>query len=125
VFKDKDAFSSFSVSDLREAERFYGQTLGLDVSRPMDQLQLNLRGGGRVFIYQKSDHVPADFTVLNFVVGNVEEAVGALTERGVRFEIYHRADLVTDERGILRGPGPRIAWFKDPAGNVLSVLEET
>jgi predicted enzyme related to lactoylglutathione lyase len=124
MFKNSKAFCSFSVNDLKKAKEFYGQTLGLDVSEPMDQLQLNLAGGSKVFIYAKDNHTPATFTVLNFPVDNVERAVAALTERGVRFEIYKEGELKTDERGISRGMGPTIAWFKDPAGNFLSVLEE-
>jgi len=126
MFRSARTFSSFSVNDLRAAERFYGELLGFALSKPMGQLQLDLAGGGRVFIYQKPDHVPATFTVFNIVVDDVEKAVNALTERGVRFEVYDLPEIKTDARGIARGDAdsPSIAWFKDPAGNILSVLEE-
>ena len=125
MLKDSKAFSGFSVDDLEAARGFYGDTLGLDVTAPeesMGLLSLDLAGGGRVIVYAKPTHQPASFTVLNFPVGDVEKAVDELTARGVAFEKYDGFDQ--DERGILRGPGPRIAWFTDPAGNVLSVLEE-
>lgn len=125
MFKQAKAFSSFSVDDIGKAKRFYQGTLGLEVSEPMGQLQLELSGGGRVFIYQKPDHTPATFTVLNIVVASVDQAVDALKERGVELEHYDRPDLKTDSKGIMRGGGfPTIAWFKDPAGNILSVMEE-
>lgn len=126
MFKNARAFSSFSVNDIGTAKRFYEDTLGLTVSQPMGQLQLELSGGGRVFLYEKKDHAPATFTVLNIVVDDVERAVEALGERGVRFEHYDREDIETDARGIMRGGQgePTIAWFKDPAGNILSVLED-
>jgi extradiol dioxygenase family protein len=128
MFKDARNFSSFSVDDVASAKRFYGDTLGLTTSGPMGHLQLDLAGGHRVFVYAKPDHAPATFTVLNFVVPDIDKAVSALSERGIRFERYDRPDLETDERGIMRGDGkdgPKgIAWFKDPAGNILSVLQE-
>ena len=125
MFKNAPAFSSFSVDDLGKAKRFYQDTLGLQVSEPMGQLQLELAGGGRVFIYEKKDHAPATFTVFNIKVHEVDRAVEALGERGVRFEHYDREDLKTDGKGIMRGGKgePTIAWFKDPAGNILSVVE--
>jgi catechol 2,3-dioxygenase-like lactoylglutathione lyase family enzyme len=124
MFKDTKAFSSFSVDDVPRAKQFYGETLGLSVTDEMDGLGLHLSGGGEVFVYPKGDdHAPASFTVLNFIVENVEEAVERLTGAGVRFEQYE-GELQTDEKGIFRGEGPTIAWFKDPAGNVLSVLEQ-
>lgn len=125
MFKNARAFSSFSVDDIEKAKRFYQDTLGVQVSQPMGQLQLELAGGFRVFIYQKPDHAPATFTVLNLEVDSVDRAVDALIERGVRFEQYHREDLETDAKGIMRGggDGPTMAWFKDPAGNILSVVE--
>ena len=106
-------------------KRRYQETLGLQVSEPMGQLQLELSGGSRVFIYQKPDHTPASFTVFNIEVDSVDQAVAALGERGVRFEHYDKDDLKTDDKGIMRGGdgSPTIAWFKDPAGNILSVLE--
>ena len=123
MFKDSKAFSGFSSNDIPASKRFYGETLGLDVSEEMGSLGLHLAGGGQVFIYPKDDHVPATFTVLNFPVGDVEAAVDRLTEAGVGFEHYEGFDQ--DEKGIARGgEGPTIAWFKDPAGNILSVLGE-
>ena len=116
MLKDSSAFSSFSVSDLAKARAFYGQTLGLEVAEGPEGLELRLAGGGRVFLYPKKDHAPATFTVLNFAVPSVEEAVTRLTSKGVRFERYDGPMVKTDERGIARGDGPTIAWFKDPAG---------
>ena len=127
MFQDTKAFSGFSVNDLQKAREFYGQTLGLDVAgAPMGFLQLNIAGGAVIVIYPKPNHTPATFTILNFPVENVEAAVDELTKRGVRFEQYDNADIKTDDKGIHRGEvGPKIAWFKDPAGNILSVLEDT
>lgn len=122
MFKDARAFSSFSVNDLRSAKQFYGRTLGLEVAETPEGLELHIAGGARVFLYPKPNHTPASFTVLNFPVDNIETAVDELTKRGVRFEKYE-GDLETDEKGIFRGEGPKIGWFKDPAGNILSVLE--
>src|SRR5258706_11329035 len=119
MFKDVKAFSGFSVDDLRRAKEFYHHTLGLDVSERPQGWELNIAGGARVFIYPKSNHVPATFTILNFAVDNIEEAVDELTRRGVPLEHYDQGALKTDEKGIFRGPGPDIAWFKDPAGNIL------
>ena len=128
MFKNSKAFSSFSVRNIDEAKRFYGQTLGIEVSDVPGMtglLELHLAGGVRIFVYPKPDHAPATFTVLNFPVDNVERAVDALVERGVRFEIYKDGPVKTDAKGIARGGGgPSIAWFKDPSGNILSVLEE-
>jgi catechol 2,3-dioxygenase-like lactoylglutathione lyase family enzyme len=123
MFKDTRAFSGFSVNDLQRAKEFYGQTLGLDVSEANGLLQLHLAGGTTILVYPKDNHTPATFTILNFPVANIEQAVDELARKGVRFESYNEGDLVTDEKGISRGGGPNIAWFKDPAGNVLSVLE--
>ena len=123
MFKDVEAFSSFSVGDLKAAKQFYGETLGLEVTEGPEGLQLAIAGGNPIFVYPKSNHRPATFTVLNFPVDNVERAVDDLTERGIRFEIYDEPDLKTDERGIATGEGPRIAWFTDPSGNIISVLE--
>ena len=122
MFKESQAFSSFSVDDGRAAKEFYGRTLGLEVSETMGQLVLHLAGGGTVFVYSKPDHAPASFTVLNFKVDDVDAAVDELVRRGVRFEHYD--DLGTDEKGISRQGPPTIAWFKDPAGNILSVLSD-
>jgi catechol 2,3-dioxygenase-like lactoylglutathione lyase family enzyme len=122
MFKDTKAFSGFSVGDLAEAKRFYGETLGLEVVEQNGLLGLRLAGGGEVLIYPKDDHAPATFTVLNFPVADIEQAVDDLTARGVRFERYEGAEQ--DDKGIHRGGGPLIAWFKDPAGNILSVLQD-
>lgn len=118
------AFSSFSVDDIQKAKEFYGKTLGLEVaSGPEGTLVVPLSGDTKALMYPKPNHQPATFTVLNFPVDSVEKAVDELGKRGVRFEIYNEPDLKTDARGIMRGNGPTIAWFKDPAGNILSVLE--
>ncbi len=124
MFKNTKAFSSFSVNDIGKAKEFYNETLGLDVSEMNGLLNLHIAGGTNILIYPKPNHTPATFTILNFPVDNVEDAVEELTKRGVRFEIYDMDELKTDEKGIFRGEGPKIAWFKDPAGNILSVLEE-
>jgi catechol 2,3-dioxygenase-like lactoylglutathione lyase family enzyme len=125
MFKNTHAFSSFSVDDLGKAKEFYGQTLGLALSDEMG-LELRIAGGGSVFIYPKQNHVPATFTVLNFPVENIDNAVQELKDAGVTFESYG-GNIRTDENGIFRGGekgmGPNIAWFKDPAGNILSVVE--
>jgi catechol 2,3-dioxygenase-like lactoylglutathione lyase family enzyme len=123
MLKESKAFSGFSANDIPKAKDFYGQTLGLEVSEDHGLLTLHLAGGHKVLVYPKPNHVPATFTVLNFPVKNVDQAVDELKKRGVRFEIYNLPDLKTDEKGIMRGKGPTIAWFKDPAGNILSVLE--
>ncbi|MGH7502597.1 MAG: VOC family protein [Longimicrobiales bacterium] len=123
MFKDTKAFSGFSVDDIPEAKAFYSGTLGLDVSEDDGMLSLHLGGGNNVLVYPKPNHSPASFTILNFPVDNVEEAVDELTRRGVHFESY-TGELQTDEKGIFHGGGPLIAWFKDPAGNILSVLEQ-
>jgi catechol 2,3-dioxygenase-like lactoylglutathione lyase family enzyme len=123
MFKDTNAFSGFSVDDTQKAKEFYSQTLGLEVSEMNGLLELHLAGGARVLIYPKPNHTPATFTILNFPVDNVEQAVDELTRRGIRFEHYDEDELKTDEKGIFHGGGPKIAWFKDPAGNILSVLE--
>jgi catechol 2,3-dioxygenase-like lactoylglutathione lyase family enzyme len=123
MFKESKAFSGFSSNEIEASERFYGETLGLDVTAEMGGLGLHLAGGGEVFIYPKDDHQPATFTFLNFPVEDVEAAVDRLTAAGVTFERYEGFDQ--DEKGIMRsdGEGPTIAWFKDPAGNILSVLK--
>ena len=124
MFKNTKAFSGFSVDDLRKAKAFYSQTLGLEVAELPEGLELQIASGTGIFIYPKPNHTPATFTILNFPVDDIEQAVDELAKRGVRFEHYNKGDLKTDEKGIARGPGPNIAWFKDPAGNILSVLEE-
>jgi predicted enzyme related to lactoylglutathione lyase len=121
VLKDSHAFSGFSTNDVDAARAFYAATLGLDVSEEMGMLRLNFAGGGSGIIYPKPNHEPATFTVLNFPVDDVEGTVDRLTAAGVVFERYE--GMTQDERGIARDPqGPAIAWFKDPAGNILSVL---
>ena len=124
MLADSPAFSGFSVNDLDAARRFYEETLGLRTSDvEMGGLcRLELGGGGYVLVYEKDDHTPATFTVLNFPVPDVEKAVDELTARGVRFERYENPP--TDEKGILRAGGPLIAWFADPAGNIFSVIAE-
>ncbi|MDQ3955988.1 MAG: VOC family protein [Actinomycetota bacterium] len=124
MLKDSEAFSGYSVDDIDKAKEFYGETLGLDYTENMGLLQFSFAGGGRGIIYPKPNHSPATFTVLNFPVDEVEKTVDELTARGVQFEIYDEGDLKTDEKGIARGMGPTIAWFKDPAGNILSVLDD-
>jgi predicted enzyme related to lactoylglutathione lyase len=124
MLKNSRAFSGFSVNDVRKAKEFYGETLGLQVSESHGMLTLEIAGGTKILAYPKPNHIPATFTILNFPVDDVEAAVAALKERGVRFEQYDQPDLQTDAQGIFRGGGPLIAWFKDPAGNILSVLEQ-
>ncbi len=125
MFKDSRAFSSFSVNDLQKAKVFYGETLGIEVTDKMG-LSLNLAGGGEVFIYPKQNHEPATFTVLNFHVKDIEAAVTKMKELGIKFESYD-GEIKTDGNNIFRGAehgmGPNIAWFKDPAGNILSIVE--
>jgi predicted enzyme related to lactoylglutathione lyase len=117
------AFSGFSVDDVQTAKQFYGETLGLDVSEEYGLLRLHLAGGTDVLAYPKGDqHTPATFTILNFQVDDIDTAVEELTRRGVVFQRY--PGLEADEKGIFRGGGPYIAWFTDPAGNILSVLQE-
>ena len=120
---DSKAFSGFAADDIPAARKFYEETLGVKVSEDHGLLTLHLAGGNNVLIYPKPNHVPATFTVLNFPVEDVDKAVDELTRRGVRFEIYDMPDINSDAKGIMRGKGPTIAWFKDPAGNILSVLE--
>jgi predicted enzyme related to lactoylglutathione lyase len=124
MLKESKAFSSFSVDDIDKAKDFYGGTLGLEISSgPEGTLMMHFADGASVLMYPKPNHSPATFTVLNFPVENVDEAVEGLTKRGVRFESYDEP-IKTDEKGIYSGAGPKIAWFKDPAGNTLSVLEK-
>jgi predicted enzyme related to lactoylglutathione lyase len=123
MLKDSRAFSGFSVDNLEKAKSFYGNTLGLDVAQDEMGLQLKITGGNPIFVYQKDDHTPATFTILNFPVDDIDKAVKELNAKGVQFEQYKD---MTDVDGIARGRkynmGPDIAWFKDPAGNFLSVL---
>jgi len=125
MLANSKAFSGFSVNDVSDALKFYEATLGLRVSEDNGMLTLHIAGGRDILVYPKDDHTPASFTILNFPVDNVESAVDELTRRGVRFERYPGMDADMDEKGIFRGGGPLIAWFTDPAGNVLSVIEDS
>jgi catechol 2,3-dioxygenase-like lactoylglutathione lyase family enzyme len=129
MFRDTPAFSGFSTNDIKASKKFYEDILGLDVTedKEMGMLTIDLITGGQVLIYPKGkQHTPATYTVLNFVVKDIDAAVDALLKKGVKFEHYDEEYLKTDEKGIARGPkGPQIAWFKDPAGNILSVLQES
>ena len=122
MFADTRAFSGFAVDDLDRARQFYGETLGLNTSEANGLMSLHLAGGRDTVVYPKPDHMPANYTILNFQVDDIDGAVAGLAERGVRFERYDGFEQ--DENGIFRGGGPYIAWFKDPAGNILSVLQE-
>jgi catechol 2,3-dioxygenase-like lactoylglutathione lyase family enzyme len=122
MFGTTKAFSGFSVDDIAAAQRFYGETLGLEVSEANGMLTLHIAGGGDILVYPKPDHTPATFTILNFPVADIDAAVDELTKRGVSFQRYEGSEQ--DDRGIYRGFGPPIAWFTDPAGNILSVLEQ-
>ena len=126
MFRDTKAFSGFSVNDLAAAKKFYGETLGLDVEQGGQGLRLKIAGGNPTFVYSKPNHVPATYTILNFPVDDIDRAVDQLIAAGVKFAHYGK---LTDARGIARGAatggGPDIAWFKDPAGNILSVLQES
>ena len=124
MFGTTKAFSGFSVDDVGEAARFYGETLGLGVTEEHGILQLHVAGGHDILVYPKDDHTPATFTILNFPVDDIDGAVRHLAERGVTFERYEGFEQ--DENGVARAEGgPPIAWFTDPAGNILSVLEVT
>lgn len=121
MFKDTKAFSGFAVDDVDAAKRFYGETLGLEVTEENGMLTLQIAGDRPILVYPRPDHSPADFTILNFPVDAIDEAVDGLAERGVEFVRYEGFNQ--DEKGIMRDQGPNIAWFTDPAGNVLSVIE--
>ena len=121
MLKNSKAFSGFLANDIPKAKEFYAGALGLNVAEDHGILTLRLASGNNVIIYPKPNHVPATFTVLNFAVDDVDLAVDELKNRGVRFERYNQPD----EKGIMRGNGPTIAWFKDPAGNILSVIEKS
>jgi catechol 2,3-dioxygenase-like lactoylglutathione lyase family enzyme len=123
MFGGTKAFSGFAVDDIAAAKAFYGGTLGIRVSERNGLLTLHVAGGGDILVYPKGDHTPATYTILNFPVADIEAAVDELAGKGVRFQRYE--GLETDDKGIFRGGGPLIAWFTDPAGNVLSVLEES
>jgi catechol 2,3-dioxygenase-like lactoylglutathione lyase family enzyme len=122
MFENTKAFSGFSADDIPAAKKFYGETLGLEVSEENGILTLHIAGDRPTLIYPKEDHTPASFTILNFPVDDVEKAVDELAAREVEFERYDGFDQ--DEKGIFRGGGPNIAWFKDPADNILSVLQQ-
>ena len=126
MLKQSKAFSGFSVNDIQKAKQFYSQILGLEVKdNPMGFIELNIEGSNRIIIYPKPNHVPATFTILNFPVKNIDEAVDELINKGIKFEQYEEP-IKTDKKGICRsgGKGPNIAWFKDSAGNILSLIEE-
>ena len=124
MLKHSKAFSGFSVNDLQKAKFFYSQVLELDVAdNPMGLIELQIEGSNRILVYPKPNHEPATFTILNFPVDNIDNTVDELISKGVKFEQYDDP-IKTDEKGICRNPqGPKIAWFKDPAGNILSVIE--
>jgi len=126
MFRHSHAFSGFSVNDLAAAKDFYSRILEVDVKEHEQYLELRLAGGAKVLVYPKPNHVPATFTVLNFPVDDIEKAVDELVSRGIRFEHYNEGGITTDAKGISRGNrGPAMAWFKDPAGNIVSVLKQT
>ncbi|MFC5261541.1 VOC family protein [Kribbella qitaiheensis] len=121
MFKETKAFSGFSVDDIPAAREFYAGTLGLEVTEDNGMLQLRIAGGNPVLVYPKDNHVPAEFTILNFPVDDIAATAKGLADRGIVFERYGDGH---DEQGVFRAGGPPIAWFKDPAGNVLSIIEE-
>jgi predicted enzyme related to lactoylglutathione lyase len=123
MFGNTKAFSGFAVDDIGKAKQFYSETLGLEVTEENDLLTLHIAGDRPILVYPKPDHTPATFTILNFPVEDIESTVDQLAARGVDFERYEGTPIATDEKGIFRGGGPLIAWFTDPAGNVLSVVE--
>ena len=122
MFANTKAFSGFSVDDIGKAKQFYGETLGIGVSEANGMLTLHLAGDRDILVYPKPDHTPATFTILNFPVDDIDAAVDALAARGVEFERYE--GMEQDDKGVMRAGGPYIAWFRDPAGNILSVLQE-
>jgi catechol 2,3-dioxygenase-like lactoylglutathione lyase family enzyme len=123
MFGNTKAFSGFAVDDIEKAKQFYAGTLGLEVTEENGMLTLHVAGDRPILVYPKPHHTPASFTILNFPVDDIELAVDQLTASGVVFERYEGTPAATDEKGIFRGGGPLIAWFTDPAGNVLSVVE--
>lgn len=126
MLNNSKAFSGFSVDDSQKAKKFYGEILGLDIEEDAEMegiLTLKPAGGNSIIIYTKENHEPATYTILNFPVKDIEQAVDELTKRGIVFEQYG-GNIKTDKKGIFRGGGPLIAWFKDPAGNILSILQE-
>ena len=123
MFGTTKAFSGFAVDDIEKAKQFYAETLGLEVTEENGLLTLHIAGDRPILVYPKANHTPASFTILNFPVDDIEAAVDQLADRGVAFEHYKGTPAATDDKGIFRGGGPLIAWFTDPAGNVLSVIE--
>jgi len=125
MFKNTKAFSGFSVNNIQKAKEFYSKTLGVDVKdNPMGLIELHITGNNPIIVYPKPNHEPATYTILNFPVDDIDKAVDELTSKGIVFEQYE-GEIKTDVKGISRNPqGPKIAWFKDPAGNILSVLQE-
>jgi catechol 2,3-dioxygenase-like lactoylglutathione lyase family enzyme len=122
MFANTKAYSGIAVNDLQKAREFYGETLGIQTSEQYGLMWLHLVGGRDTLVYEQPDATPASYTILNFEVDDIDQAVDALTSRGVRFERYD--NMEQDDRAVFRGEGPYIAWFKDPSGNVLSVLQE-
>ena len=125
MFENAEIFNSFSVDSLEEAKRFYGDTLGVKITEEQGVLAMHLPGDRTTMVYPKPDHQPATFTILNFSVSDIDKAVDQLKQRGIQFEHYAGTELETGEDGVFRKEGPPIAWFKDPAGNVLAVLQES
>lgn len=125
MLENSNAVGSYSTNDIKKTKEFYSKTLGLEVSEEMEGnvLIVNIGNGNKIWIYMKSNHTPATFTVLNFPIKDIEKTVDELIKRGIKFEQYS-GDIKTDEKGISREGGVSIAWFKDPAGNILSVLNE-
>lgn len=126
MLQNAKVFASFSVNDIARAKEFYGDMLGLEVKETKEGLELHFAGGSHAFVYAKPDHVPATYTVLNFMVPDIDHVVDELAAKDVQFEHYDQEHMKTDEKGISRGVGdyPSIAWFRDPFGNFLSVIEE-
>lgn len=124
MIRHNKAFSSFSVSNLREAKQFYSGVLGMKVTESEYTLELQISEGHKIMVYPKVDHTAATFTILNFPVDDLETELAELKAKGVVFEIYDQPELKTDEKGVFRGEGPLIAWFKDPSGNILSIIQE-
>jgi predicted enzyme related to lactoylglutathione lyase len=122
MFADTKAFSGFAVDDVEKAREFYGETLGIAISEENGMLTLQIAGDRPTLVYPRHGHIPAEYTILNFPVQDIDQAVEELSARGVRMERYE--GIEQDEKGVFRGGGPYIAWFKDPAGNVLSVLQQ-
>lgn len=123
MFEPDNAFSGFAVDDIKKAKDFYKNTLGMNVlDGEMGTLRLLIGHSSTVIVYPRPNHKPAEYTILNFPVSNIDEAVDELKKRGVNFQKYNEGSIRTDEKGIMRGNGPDIAWFTDPAGNIMSVI---